>query len=115
MAMKAKQGQRARRGEQIANNVYMSEELTEEEAKDPTIIKLNMKPYNAELAKTTAFFTDYTPEQVLKELVGALDRSGTPYEISNRTWKLSYTKAREEEKKEEETEGELVIKEQAII
>jgi len=93
----------------------MSEELTEEEAKDPQIIKLNMKPYNAELAKTTAFFTDYAPEQVLKELAAALNRSGTTYEISNRTWKLSYTKAREEEKKEEEAESELIIKEQAVI
>jgi serine/threonine protein kinase len=115
MAMKQKQGQRARRGEQIADNVYMSEELTEEEQKDPHVIKLNMKQYNAELAKTTAFFTDYTPEQILKELVDSLDKNGTTYDISNKTWKLTYAKTREEEKKEETTEPELVIKEQAII
>jgi len=115
MAMKQKQ--RPRRGEQIAGNVYMSEELTEEEAKNPQVIKLNMKPYKAELAKTTAFFTDYQPEQILKELTEALIRSGTPYEISNKTWKLSFTKQKEaeEEKKEESKENELVIREQAVI
>lgn len=115
MAMKQKQGQRARRGEQIADNVYMSEDLTEEEQKDPQVIKLNLKPYNADLAKTTAFFTDYTPEQILKELVDSLEKNGTTYEISNKTWKLTYTKQREEEKKEESTEPELVIREQATI
>jgi len=64
LAMKQKNGQRARRGENIANNVYMSmsTDLTDDEMKDQTIIKLNMKPYNQELAKTTAFFTDYAPE-----------------------------------------------------
>lgn len=62
MAMKNKAQNRTRRGEQIANNVYMSEDLTEEEQKDPTVIRLNMKPYNPQLNKTTAFFTDYAPE-----------------------------------------------------
>lgn len=70
----------------------MSEELTEEEQKDPQVIKLNLKPYNAELAKTTAFFTDYTPEQILKELVDSLEKNGTTCAISNKTWKLTYTK-----------------------
>ena len=115
MAMKQASAKRPRRGEQIADNVYMSEDLTEEEQKDPHVIKLEMKPYNAEMCKTTAFFSDYTPEQFLKELVDSLEKNGTPYEISNKTWKLTYTKTREEEKKDEATEPEIVIKEQAIV
>merc|ERR1712151_681534 len=108
MAMKAKQGNKTRRGEQIANNVYLSaEDLTEEESKDPHIIKLDMKPYNADLAKTTAFFTDYPPETILKLLTDSLATNNTPYEISNKTWKLNYTKKKEEEG--------LVMKEQAVI
>jgi len=71
-----------------------------------------MKPYNADLAKTTAFFTDYPPETILKLLTDSLATNNTPYEISNKTWKLNYTKTREDEKKEEEG---LVMKEQAII
>jgi len=92
----------------------MSCDLTADEMKDDNIVKLNMKPYNEALAKTTAFFTDYAAEQILKELVDTLEKNGTPYEISNRTWKLTYTKTREEEKKEE-AEGQPVLKEQAII
>merc|ERR1712110_1026622 len=100
--MKAKQGNKTRRGEQIANNVYLSaEDLTVEESKDPHIIKLDMKPYNADLAKTTAFFTDYPPETILKLLTDSLATNNTPYEISNKTWKLNYTKTREDEKKEQ--------------
>jgi len=89
-----------------------AEDLTEEESKDPHIIKLDMKPYNADLAKTTAFFTDYSPESILKLLTDSLNSYNTPYEISNKTWKLNYTKTREEDKKEESG---LVMKEQAVI
>merc|ERR1711971_214608 len=111
MAVKAKRANR--RGEQIANNVYLSaEDLTEEESKDPHVIKLDMKPYNADLAKTTAFFTDYSPETILKLLTDSLNTNNTPYDISNKTWKLNYTKTREEDKKEESG---LVMKEQAVI
>jgi len=71
-----------------------------------------MKPYNAELTKTTAFFTDYSPESILKLLTDSLANSSTPYEISNKTWKVTYTKSREDDKKEEK---DVVIKEQAVI
>lgn len=88
-------------------------DLTEEELSNPNVIKLNMKPYNADLAKTTSFFTDYTPESILKMLTDSLTTSNTSYEISKNTWKVTYTKQRsEEESKSEET---LVIREQAII
>jgi len=72
--MKAKAGQnKTRRGEQIANNVYLSGlDLTEEELKDPKIIRLDMKPYNQQLTKTTSFFTDYSPESILKMLTDSL-------------------------------------------
>jgi len=97
MALKNKAtANRARRGEQIQNNVYMSGDLTEEEQKDPNIIKLNMKPYNSQLAKNTAFFTDYTPEQILKELTTSLNSNNTQFDISNHTWKITFTKTREE-------------------
>jgi serine/threonine protein kinase len=74
LAAKAKAGQnKTRRGEQIANNVYLSGlDLTEEELKDPKIIRLDMKPYNQQLTKTTAFFTDYSPESILKMLTDSL-------------------------------------------
>lgn len=62
MAMKQQKASRPRRGEQIANNVYMSCDLTPEETADGKHVKLNMKPYNAQLVKTTAFFSDYQPE-----------------------------------------------------
>ena len=91
----------------------MSEELTEDEANNPNIIKLNMKPYNPELAKTTAFFTDYTPEQVLKELSDSLNTNNTTHEISNKTWKLTFTKTNEET--QEESKDEIVMREQATI
>ncbi len=45
-----------------------------------------MKEYNKDLAKTTAFFTDYTAEQILKELTDSLESSGTTFEISTKTW-----------------------------
>lgn len=111
MAVKAKRANR--RGEQIAANVYLStDDLTEEESKDPHVIKLDMKPYNAELTKTTAFFTDYSPEAILKLLTDSLQNSHTPFDISTKTWKVTYTKTRDEDKNEEK---DLVIKEQAII
>ena len=40
----------------------MSGDLTEAEQNDPTVIRLNMKQYNADLSKNTTFFTDYSPE-----------------------------------------------------
>ena len=111
MAVKAKKGNR--RGETIANNVYLSaSDLTPEENKDPNVIKLDMKPYNAELTKTTSFFTDYSPESILKLLTDSLAKTNTVYEISNKTWKVTYKKTREDDKGET---TDLVIKEQAII
>jgi hypothetical protein len=114
MAMKNKVKNQTRRGEQIANNTYMSGDLTIEEQNNPQVIRLNMKPYNAELGKTTAFFTDYSPEQVLKELTDTLSANNTTYQISNKTWKVTFTKTREEAQ-EESKEGQLVIREQAAI
>jgi len=91
MAAKSKaNANRTRRGEQIQNNVYMSGDLTEAEAMDPAIIRLNMKQYNANLSKNTTFFTDYDPEQILKGLTNSLNKNNTPYEISNKTWKITF-------------------------
>ena len=32
-----------------------------------------LKPYDQKLAKNTAFFTDYTPEEILNEITSALE------------------------------------------
>jgi len=40
----------------------MSGNISQADKDDPNVICLNMKPYNPQLAKTTAFFSDYTPE-----------------------------------------------------
>ena len=55
-----------------------------------------MKPYNEKLSKTTAFFTDYTPERILKELTDVLTSCNTQHDISSKTWKVSYVKLRDE-------------------
>lgn len=90
--------------------------MTAADATDKNVIKLTMKPYNAALAKTTSFFTDYAPEAILAQLTDTLSSEHIPYEISNKTWKLCYTK----EKADDEVEANLkeqniVIKEQAIV
>jgi serine/threonine protein kinase len=53
---------RTRRGQKIKDNVYMSGNISQADKDDPNVICLNMKLYNPQLAKTTAFFSDYTPE-----------------------------------------------------
>ena len=73
-----------------------------------------MKEYNKDLAKTTAFFTDYNVDRIFHDLIHSLESSGITFEISTKTWKLTYTKAREEEEKEV-TQSDLVIREQATI
>ena len=91
----------------------MTSELTEEEAKDPNIVKLNLKPYTPSLKKTTAFFTDYKADQVLKQIVEVLDRNSVTYQISKKNWKLTFTKARHEN--EETKSEEPSIRESAEI
>jgi hypothetical protein len=88
----------------------MSEDLTEEEQKDPQYIRLNMKPYNPQLNKTTAFFTDYAPEQILKELTDSLSGSNTEYQISDKTWKVTFVKNRDDNPEEAE-EGQIILRE----
>merc|ERR1712038_638942 len=72
---------RTRRGQKIKDNVYMSGNISQADKDDPNVICLNMKPYNPQLAKTTAFFTDYTPEQILKELTDSLSSNAIAYNI----------------------------------
>ena len=55
---KENQNSRARRGEEINNNVYLSGNLSQADKQDPNVICLNIKPYDPELAKTTSFFTN---------------------------------------------------------
>jgi serine/threonine protein kinase len=111
---KNKNAGRTRRGQKIKDNVYMSGNLSQADKDDPNVICLNMKPYNPNLAKTTAFFTDYTPEQILKELTDSLSSNAIAYNISDKTWKVTFTKTRDEGS-EESKEGEQVIREQASI
>ena len=92
----------------------MSGNLSQADREDPNVVCLTMKPYVQKLAKTTAFFTDYTPEQILKELTDSLAQNSVAFEISDKTWKVTFTKTREEAS-EESKEGEQVIREQATI
>ena len=104
---KENQNSRARRGEEINNNVYLSGNLSQADKQDPNVICLNIKPYNPELAKTTSFFTNYVPEHVLKELTDSLSEHGIPYKISEKTWKITYTFKKEKIIEDEEEEEEL--------
>merc|ERR1712014_168013 len=111
---KNKNAGRTRRGQKIKDNVYMSGNLSQADKDDPNVICLNMKPYNPQLAKTTAFFSFYTPVQILKELTDSLNSNNVSYNISNTNWKVTFIKTREEGN-EETKEGEQVIREQASI
>ena len=91
----------------------MAGDLTEEEEKDPNIVRLVLKPYNPSLGKSTSFFTDYKADQVLKTIVEILDKNTVTYEISNKTWKISFNKTRNQN--ENVKEGELTITETAGI
>ena len=91
----------------------MAGDLTEEEEKDPNIVRLVLKPYNPSLGKSTSFFTDYKADQVLKTIVEILDKNTVTYEISNKTWKISFNKTRNQN--ENVKEGEPTITETAGI
>ena len=56
-----------------------------------------MKAYEPNLAKKTAtsFFSNYVPEQILKEITDYLKTREKPFKISDRTWKITYTLKRE--------------------
>ena len=102
VAMKKESQARTRRGELIANKTYVTGDLTEEEQKNPSIVRLILKPYNPGFGKSTSFFTDYKADQVLKQLVTVLESNSVPYEISNKTWKITFTKTKNENAKEDE-------------
>ena len=114
LAMKSQsQSSRTRRGELVAGKTYVTGDLTEEEAKDPSIVRLVLKPYNQSLGKSTSFFTDYKADRVLKALVDILEKNAVTYEISNKTWKISFTKTRDADANAKE--GEPCITESAGI
>ena len=75
---------------------------------------LALKPYDQKLAKNTAFFTDYTPEEILNEITSSLEEHKIPFKISDKAMKLTFIKTREEQA-EEQKDGEQVIREQATI
>jgi len=51
-----------------------------------------MKAYEPNLARkaATVFFSDYVPEQVLKELTDNLTGRDVDFKISDKTWKITY-------------------------
>ena len=99
-------GARARRGEQINDNVYLSGNLSQVDKEDPNVVCLKMKPYDPQITKNTSFFTNYVPEQVLKALTDTLTKKGIKFKISDKTWKLTYSLTRKEVKEEDEEEEE---------
>ena len=55
-----------------------------------------MRDYIPDLTnKTTAFFTQADAKQVLAEITEALDKHETAYELSPKSWKLTFKKRRE--------------------
>ena len=52
-----------------------------------------MKAYEPDQARkaATVFFSNYVPEQVLKELTDNLTERDIPFMISDKTWKITYT------------------------
>ena len=88
----------------------MSGEPTEEESKNNNVVRIQMKPYDADDKKATSFFTDLNAEQVLTELVSYLEIDNTKFNISGNASKISFTKVREDQT-EETKEGETAIRE----
>ena len=83
---------RARRGVKINEDVYFSGDLAEEEQEnDKKFIKLDMKKYDPTLKKVTSFFTNWSPELILMQIVQSLERHDTAYTISSKTWKVSFS------------------------
>ena len=68
-----------------------------------------MKPYEPNLAKKTAtsFFSNYVPEQILKEITDSLKTREKSFKISDRTWKITYTLQRESKIGEENQETDV--------
>lgn len=84
---------------QVQDRVYLnSGELTEEENKMKEVsqvIQLSMKLYDpCSVDKNTTIFTDQAVENVFSLLTSALDESNTPYQISEKSWKLTFNKSR---------------------
>jgi len=49
-----------------------------------------MKKYNPGVGKTCSFFSDFPPEEILRELASLLDSKHLKYQISNKSWNLKY-------------------------
>ena len=75
---------------------------------------LKLKPYDQKLAKNTAFFSDYTPEEIMNEIASSLEEHKIQFKISDNAMKFTFIKTREEQA-EEQKDGEQVIREQATI
>ena len=91
----------------------MTEQFTDKEVNGLQVVKLNLKPYNTTLKSNTSFFTDYKADQVLKQLVDVLARQSVKYEISDKTWKINFTKDRNNADKKKNEQ--MMVKESAGI
>ena len=71
----------------------MSGNLSQTDKDDPNVVILNMKAYEPNEARkaATVFFSNYVPEQILKEITDNLAERSIPYKISDKTWKITYT------------------------
>ena len=109
-----------RRSIKIGNKVYLNSfELTDGEKdlkQNGEVIALKMKPYDAALHKNTVIFKSTPVEELFAHITNlvtapAPTKQPTSFEISEETWKVTYTIARGFET----TVGSRPCKEQAII
>lgn len=82
----------------VNGKVYLSTgELTEEEKKmkeNNEVVQLETKPYDPLVDSNTTVFTDQAVENIFPVLLETLEETGTPFNISEKTWKLTFTKSR---------------------
>lgn len=106
MAEKLQAQQRARNNPVVRGHprTCLSGDATEEETKTDTLSVLSMKPFDKNFSKHTAFFTDYKPEEIFKQLVDVLNEKNLKPKISDKVWKLNFEISKNIEAGEEEKE-----------
>ena len=71
----------------------MSGNLSQADKDEPNVVILSMKAYEPNLARkaATVFFSNFVPEQILKEISDILAERSIAFKISDKTWKITYT------------------------
>ena len=96
-----------RRGENIGDKIYMSGPVTDEESKEGNVISIAMEKFEPVTSKNTLFFSTYEPEYVFKQVIGKLEDRDLMPVVSDKKWKLTFDKFREQD--EEELNAELPV------